>query len=80
MELEAEAKELRAEADPVLLAVARQHGSFNVDDLSLVYVPEGESVSYPIMELKKLVPAEALEQVKRVKKRAEYVRVEDIRA
>jgi hypothetical protein len=79
IELEAEAKELRAEADPVLLAVGKQHGSFTVDDLSVVYVPEGESVSYPVAELKKLVPAEVLEQVKQVKKRAEYIRVEDLK-
>lgn len=79
MELEAEAKELRAEADPVLLSVAKQHGSFTVDDLSVVYVPEGEIVSYPVTELRKLVPAEALERVKRIKKRAEYIKVEDVR-
>lgn len=79
MELEAEAKELRAEADPVLLAVARQHGSFTIDDLSVVYVAEGESVSYPVAELRKHIPADVLEKVKQVKRRAEYVKVEDIR-
>lgn len=79
MELEAEAKELRAEADPVLLSAAKQHGSFTVDDLSVVYVPEGETVSYPVAELKKVVPADVLEQVKRVKRRAEYIRVEELR-
>jgi hypothetical protein len=36
-------------------------------------------VSYPVAELKKLVPAEVLEQVKQVKKRAEYIRVEDLK-
>jgi len=80
LELEAEMKELRAEADPVLLSVAKQHGSFMLDDLSIVYVPEGESVSYPVTELRKVVSADVLEQVKRVKKRSEYIRVEDIRA
>jgi hypothetical protein len=78
MELEAEARELRAEADPLLLSVARQQGSFTIDDLSVVYVPERESISYPVAELKKLVPAEVLEQVKQIKKVSEYIRVEDL--
>jgi hypothetical protein len=79
MELEAEAKELRAEADPVLLSVARQQGSFTIDDLSVVYVPEGETVSYPVTLLKRLVPADVLERVRQVKKRAEYIKVEELR-
>lgn len=79
MELEAEAKELRAEADPVLLLVARQQGSFTIDDLSVVYVPEGETVSYPVTLLKRLVPRDVLERVRQVKKRAEYIKVEDLR-
>mgnify|MGYP000285870504 CR=1 FL=1 len=79
MELEAEAKELRAEADPVLLEVAKRHGSFVVDDLSVAYVPEGESISYPVTALRKLVPADLLERVKQVKKRADYIKVEDLR-
>jgi len=79
MELEAEAKELRAEADPVLLKVAKRHGSFVVDDLSVAYVPEGESISYPVAALRRLVPSDVLEQVKQVKKRAEYIKVEDLR-
>ena len=79
MELEAEAKELRSEADPVLLMVARQHGRFSVDDLSVSYIAAGESVSYPVAELRKHVPADVLEQIKQVKKKAEYIRVEDIR-
>jgi len=80
MELEAEAKELRAEADPVLLSVARQRGSFTIDDLSVVYVPEGETVSYPVAALKRFVASDVLEQVKQVKKRIEYIKVEDLRA
>lgn len=79
LELESEAKELRAEADPILLASARAQGKFIADDLSVVYVPAGESVSYPVAELRKVVPADVLEQVKRVKARAEYIRVEDLR-
>jgi hypothetical protein len=76
MDLEAEAKELRAEADPVLLAAAEKSGSFTVDDLSVVYVRGGESVSYPTAALKELVPADVLEQVKTVKQRAGYIKVE----
>ncbi len=79
IELEAEAKEIRAGCDPVLLAVAKQHGSFNVEDLAITFVPEGESVSYPVAELRKVVPADVLEQVKRIKKRANYIKVEDLR-
>jgi len=79
MELEVEAKELRAEADPVLLSAARQQGSFTIDDLSVVYVAAGESVSYPVTELRKLVPADVLDKVKRVKERADYIKVEDLR-
>lgn len=79
LELEAEAKELRAECDPVLLVVAKQSGSFTIDDLSIVYVPEGESVSYPVTELRKVVSADVLEQAKRIKKRSDYIRVEDLR-
>jgi len=76
--LETEAKELRAEADPILLA-ARAQGKFLADDLSVVYVPAGESVSYPVTELRKLVPADVLAKVKKVKVRTEYIRVEDLR-
>lgn len=79
LELEIEAKELRSEADPILLASARAQGKFIADDLSVVYVAAGESVSYPVTELRKLVPADVLEQVKQVKERKEYIRVEDLR-
>lgn len=79
LELETEAKELRSEADPILLASARAQGKFIADDLSVVYVPAGESVSYPVTELRKLVPANVLEQVKQVRERKEYIRVEDLR-
>ena len=79
MELETEAKELRAEADPVLLTAARAKGKLTVDDLAVSYVPAGESVSYPVSELRKLLPADVLEEVKTVKPRAEYIRVEDLR-
>lgn len=79
MELETEAKELRAEADPILLGVARQRGKLTVDELAISYVPAGESVSYPVTELRKLVPADVLEKVKTVKPRAEYIRIEDLR-
>lgn len=79
MELEAEARELRAEADPVLLAAAREKGKITVDELDISYVPAGESVSYPVAELRKLVPSAILEKVKTVKPRAEYIRVEDLR-
>lgn len=79
MELETEAKELRAEADPVLLTAARERGKFTIDDLAISYVPAGESVSYPVTELRKLVPADILDKVKTVKPRAEYIRVEDLR-
>ncbi len=79
MELETEAKELRAEADPILLGAARERGKLTVDELAISYVPTGESVSYPVTELRKLVPADVLEKVKTVKPRAEYIRVEDLR-
>lgn len=79
LELETEAKELRSEADPILLASARAQGKFIADDLSVVYVPAGESVSYPVTELRKLVPADVLEKVKKVKPRVEYIKVEDLR-
>lgn len=79
IELEAEAKEIRAGCDPVLLAVAKQHGSFNVEELAITFVPEGKSVSYPVAELRKVVPADVLEQVKEIKKRASYIKVEDLR-
>ncbi len=79
IELESEAKELRAEADPVLLSAARERGKMTIEDLAVSYVPAGESVSYPISELRKIVSAEVLEKVKTVKTRAEYIRVEDLR-
>jgi CRISPR/Cas system-associated exonuclease Cas4 (RecB family) len=79
LELESEAKELRAEADPVLLAAARERGKMTVEDLAISYVPAGESVSYPVTELRKLVSSDILEKVKRVKERSEYIRVDDLR-
>lgn len=79
LELETEANELRVEADPILLASAKTRGKFIADDLSVVYVPAGESTSYPVTELRKLVPADVLEQVKKIKTRADYIRVEDLR-
>ena len=79
LELESEAKELRAEADPVLLAAARERGKMTVEDLAISYVPAGESVSYPVTELRKLVSADILEKVKKVKARSEYIRVDDLR-
>ena len=79
MDLETEAKELRAEADPVLLTAARERGKLTIDDLAVSYVPAGESVSYPVNELRKLVPADVLEKAKTIKPRAEYIRVEDLR-
>jgi hypothetical protein len=78
MDLEAEAKELRAEADPVLLAAAREQGKLTVQDLAITYVAPGEIISYPITELRKYVPAEVLEKAKVVKSRAEYIRVEEL--
>jgi hypothetical protein len=79
LELESEAKELRAEADPVLLAAARERGKMTVEDLAISYVPAGESVSYPVTELRKLVSSDILEKVKKVKERSEYIRVDDLR-
>ena len=79
MELEAEAKELRAECDPTLLAVAKQHGSFTLDDLNITFVPGSETVSYPVAKLKKFVPPSLLEQVAETKKRTDYIRVQDLR-
>jgi len=79
LELESEAKELRAEADPVLLAAARERGKMTIEDLAISYVPAGESVSYPVTELRKLVSSDILEKVKKVKVRSEYIRVEDLR-
>ena len=79
MELEAEAKELRAECDPTLLAVAKQHGSFTLDDLNITLVPGSEIVSYPVAKLKKFVPPSLLEQVAETKKRTGYIRVQDLR-
>lgn len=79
MELETEAKELRAEADPILLTAAREKGKLTIDELAINYVPAGENVSYPVTELRKLVPADVLEKVKTIKPRGEYIRVEDLR-
>jgi len=79
MELETEAKELRAEADPVLLKAAKEKGKLTIDDLAVTYVPAGESVSYPVTELRKLVSSDILEKVKKVKVRSEYIRVDDLR-
>jgi hypothetical protein len=79
LELESEVRELRAEADPVLLAAARERGKMTVEDLAISYVPAGESVSYPVTELRNLVSSDILEKVKRVKERSEYIRVEDLR-
>jgi hypothetical protein len=50
-----------------------------VEDLAISYVPSGESVSYPVTELRKLISADILEKVKKVKPRSEYIRVDDLR-
>ena len=63
----------------MLLAAARERGKMTVEELAISYVPAGESVSYPVTELRKLISADILEKVKKVKPRLEYIRAEDLR-
>jgi len=79
LELEVEAKNLRDEADPILLATAKAQGKFVADDLNITFVPGTETVSYPVARLKKFVPPDLLEQVAETKKRTDYIRVQDLR-
>jgi CRISPR/Cas system-associated exonuclease Cas4 (RecB family) len=79
MELEAEAKELITETTPVLLAAARESGKLTVDDLAITYVAPGDNITYPVTKLREYVTADVLEKVKTVKKRSEYIRVDDLR-
>lgn len=79
MALEHEAEELRTRADPTLLTAAKEHGSrLTVSGLAITYVAPSERVSYPAQLLRKVIPAELLEQARQVQKTKEYIRVQEL--
>lgn len=75
-EIEEEAKELKEQAEGVLIGVVAEVGTVRGEGIVVSWVKPTKTTSYPVAELKKVVDPEVLKLAERVSDRRGYLRVE----